>query len=424
VTLATYANALTAGFQFDDYNVIVNNPAVHGLGAWLHSMPGIRPLLKLSYSLNWIVGGAVVFHLVNVLLHALNAVLLYLIGIELGRPRAAGVAEPPSSAAQTVAAVTAMVFALHPAQTEAVTYVCGRSVSLMAAFYLAATFAWLHGRHVLSAVLFAAALASKETAWTLPIALLLLASVMGVPWREALRGLRLHWAVLAAFAGAVILVPGYRTLLLSSIRIRTLGENLLAQIEGVWYLVTQPLLLLRTDIDPDLAAPLAITPELALKAAVLLGLLATGVVCLRSKPWVGAALLWMFLHLLPTNSLLPRIDLANDRQLYLALIGPAALLAGALLRLPGQSVATLAIAALCLGLGAKTVARNRDYRDEISLWRATVASSPNKARPWNNLGYAYYLAGDAQAARRAYLKALEVEPSNVRARFNLRLLDP
>ncbi len=91
---------------------------------------------------------------------------------------------------------------------------------------------------------------------------------------------------------------------------------------------------------------------------------------------------------------------------------------------PAGSVATLASAALCFVLGAATVARNRDYRDEVSLWTATVASSPNKSRPWNNLGYAYYVAGDNQAARRAYVKALEIEPEHVRARFNLRLIEP
>ena len=50
--LLAYLNALGAAFQFDDYNVIVNNPSVHSLPAWLDSMPGIRPLLKFSYALN------------------------------------------------------------------------------------------------------------------------------------------------------------------------------------------------------------------------------------------------------------------------------------------------------------------------------------------------------------------------------------
>src|SRR5262245_31744205 len=75
---AAYANALTGSFQFDDWNVIVNQAKVHGLGAWWASMPGIRPLLKLSYALNWAVSPSPFgFHLVNVAIHATNACLVY-----------------------------------------------------------------------------------------------------------------------------------------------------------------------------------------------------------------------------------------------------------------------------------------------------------------------------------------------------------
>jgi len=420
--LAAYANALSASFQFDDFNVIVDNRAVHGIDAWLASMPGIRPLLKLSYTLNWIADGVAGFHAVNVLLHAGNALLVLAIGRELTRG-APQPALPLLSAQSALPLFVALLFALHPAQTEAVTYVSGRSVSLMAAFYLGAVLCWLRAQTLVSALLFALALAVKETAWTLPFALLLLAPLAGTSWREALRRTRAHWVVLGAFAVAVLVVPGYRRLLFSSLGTRTLGENLLAQVDGVWYLLASPLLRLQINIDPDLAVPAALTPGLAAKAALLVALVALGFALLRRAPWAGVALLWFFLHLAPTNSVLPRVDLANDRQLYLALLGPAALVAGAAARLPRRPAAAL-VTTLWLVLGAFTVARNLDYRDEIALWTATVAASPNKARPWNNLGYAYAQAGDVEAARHAYRRALAIDPGHLRARYNLRRLEP
>lgn len=409
--LAAYANALGASFQFDDFNVIVDQPAVHGLQAWLASMPGIRPLLKLSYTLNWISDGTAGFHAVNVLVHAANALLVFAIGRTLVRD------------APLLPLLAALVFALHPAQTEAVTYVSGRSVSLMATFYLGAVLGWLRGRTLVSALLFVLALAVKETAWTLPFALLLLAPLAATPWRAALRRLAPHWTVLGAFAVAVLLVPGYRRLLFSSLGTRPLVDNLVAQIDGVWYLLTSPLLLLHLNIDPDIAAPVGVTPVLAAKAALLVALIALGFALLRRAPWVGVALLWLFLHLAPTNSVFPRVDLANDRQLYLALLGPAALLAAAAARLPLRP-AMVCAALLCFALGARTAQRNHDYRDEIALWTATVAASPDRARPWNNLGHAYEQAGDIEAARHAYRRALAVDPDHLRARFNLRRLEP
>jgi hypothetical protein len=133
--LLSYFNALGGVFQFDDYNVIVNNPDVHSLAAWRDSMPGIRALLKLSYALNWAMDARPFgFHLFNVLVHAINTVLVYRVLLALRKE---------SVGPHLAALVGAMLFALHPVQTEAVSYVSGRSVSLMALFYLGAVLAWL-----------------------------------------------------------------------------------------------------------------------------------------------------------------------------------------------------------------------------------------------------------------------------------------
>ena len=117
---AAYLPSLGAVFQFDDYNVIVNYPTVHSWQALFERAGGgVRPLLKASYTLNWTLGFG--FSLFNILVHALNATLLFLVGDRLFRDRRA-------------ALIAALLFALHPAATEAVTYISGRSSSLMAAF--------------------------------------------------------------------------------------------------------------------------------------------------------------------------------------------------------------------------------------------------------------------------------------------------
>src|SRR5512139_3248898 len=124
--LAAYASAFGGSFQFDDFNVIVRQPAVQSLAAWWESMPGIRPLLKLSYALSWGAGGGstVAFHAVNIALHAANALLAWAILRELWDRMGIGEAGAAAFAG-------ALLFALHPAHTEAVAYVSGRSVSLM-----------------------------------------------------------------------------------------------------------------------------------------------------------------------------------------------------------------------------------------------------------------------------------------------------
>src|SRR5688572_1298014 len=124
--------ALPASFQFDDWNVIVNNSRVHSLAAWWQSMPGIRPLLKLTYALNASLAlEPFGFRLINVCIHALNASLVWWLLRERGMRSGLLPAD-----AQRAALLSALVFALHPVQTEAVTYISGRSSSLAACFCL------------------------------------------------------------------------------------------------------------------------------------------------------------------------------------------------------------------------------------------------------------------------------------------------
>jgi len=423
--LAAYLHAISASFQFDDWNVIVDNPAVHGWAAWWDRMPGIRPLLKLTYVASWVSGwGVEGFRTLNIALHLANTALVAWVVREI--LEATGL---PRSRATNAALVAAALFALHPAQTEAVTYISGRSVSLMATCYLVALLVHLRmpsrlGRAA-TTLAFVVAIAAKENAWTLPFAITALeAARPGASWRSVVaRTHWLWWTLVAVFLGALS-IPGYRMLLERSLETRTLGENLLTQVDGLAYLLTRPLLLLRTNIDPDLSPQMHWTPGLALEAAALLGVLGLAVSQWRRRPWLGLGLVWPFALLLATNSVLPRLDVANDRQLYLALIGPAWIVGVALQSMRSPRVAAGIAAALAVVLFGATAARNRDYLTEVSLWEATARSSPDKARVWNNLGYARQTAGDVAGARAAYERALAIDPDDVKARINLGTLDP
>jgi hypothetical protein len=435
--LAAYANALGAGFQFDDWNVIVDEPRVGGLAAWWAAMPGIRPLLKLSYALNNAAGrGAAGFHAVNVAIHLANSWLVFVLFARAARTAKGAAPQATNGAAHRLAALAgALVFALHPAQTEAVTYVSGRSNALMALLALASILAWCGGgargagrallfaAALLAPALFAAALLVKETAAVVPIALLLLA-VTFFPTRGA-RSILPHVVVLGAAAIAALASPTYRRLFATSIEARGIGANLLTQAHGVVYLMGQMVRPGRLNADPMLAVLEAWTPRLALEAAIVAALLALGVASIRRRPALALGILWFFAWLLPTNSFLPRLDVVNDRQLYMALVGPAWLLAcavgrGAAKRGPVAAFAPALV--LAVALGAATHARNRVYADEIVFWEDVTRKSPHNGRAFNNLGYALALASRNDEAEAAFIGALALDPNDVRAAVDLRLL--
>jgi tetratricopeptide (TPR) repeat protein len=249
-----------------------------------------------------------------------------------------------------------------------------------------------------------------------------LALARGAPWRAALSRSAPHFGVLAAAVLAMAASPVYRRLLAISLEQRSPLANLFAQVEAVAYHVTHPLLTLRVNFDPDVAVSAGADLRWWIAAASICAAIAFGATQLRRRPWLGFGVLWFFLHLLPTNGPLARYDLVNDRQLYLAIIGPALIAGVALARLRPPRAGTVAAAALAVLLGVATFVRNLDYASEIALWDATVRASPGKARAWNNLGYAWQHAGDAERARAAYERALAADPAYDKARANLNAL--
>jgi hypothetical protein len=407
VAFVAYLPSLAGVFHFDDYNVIVNYPTVHSWQALLERAGGgVRPLLKASYTLNWTLGGG--FSLLNIALHATNAALLFLVGEVLFKERRA-------------ALVAALLFALHPAATEAVTYISGRSSSLMAAFYLGALLAYLRGERLVSAALFVLAVATRETAVTLPAALLLceLCRAERPAWREIVRRQWIHWALLLAGGVFLLFNQRYFDLVAYGFAERSLADNLLTQVGGISYLVLRLVSLHGYNIDPALPTLTEWTPRLAFQALALALLLAIGIMSLRARPWLAFGVLWFFLQLAPTNSIVPRIDVANDRQLYLASWGLFLALCVQL-----RNVRPLPTVAMLMVFAAASILRQLDYRSEIALWESSVALAPWNARGHNNLGYAYQVAGRPEDARREYLAALLLDPGHEKARFNLMFLPP
>ena len=398
--IAAYANAITASFQFDDWNVIVDEKKVQGLVAWWHSMPGIRPLLKLSYALNWeISAGPLGYHLVNVAIHAANASLVF--------------ALLAKRTTRFVALTTALIFALHPVQTEAVTYAMGRSCSLSTLFVLASLYAtsWL------APTFFALALLARETA-----VMTIFVKRGHAPLK---RGLSPFLFVLLGAALLALATPKYRHLLSVSLNTRGVGTNLLSQANGVVYLMGQLVRIDRLNVDPHLPVISSWTWTVAAEAALIAGLIALGIVLLSKRPPLGFGILWFFLWLVPTNSVIPRLDVANDRQLYLAMAGPALIAAYALGKAAnrwGVKPAIYMVVVLSLGLGVATHLRNRVYGDELTFWSDVVAKAPHNARAHNNLGYALALRHRDDEAEAEFRRAIELDPSYFKAVINLQFL--
>lgn len=423
--LAAYAAAPGTAFQYDDFRVVVIDDDVHSWSAWWAAMPGMRPLTKASYVANWLVSPAPAgFAIAGVAMHVASTLLVLALARRWLPAFAPGLSRPGFAAL-----AAALVFALHPAQTEAVVYVAGRSTALSSLFTFAALLAWERARtgspvawRAAAMLLFVAAMGAREVAWTLPFALVLVEVARGERVGEAFRRTWPFWFLAIALGTAVLAIAPYRQLLATSLAIRGPLDNLVAQVDAVAYLVAHPLLTLRLNFDPDLDVRKTIDGAWLAKAALLAGLLALGVAQIRRRAWLGFGILWFLLALVPTHGPLARYELANDRQLYLAIVGPASIAGVLLASWSARRAAGVALASLALVLGAATFVRVADYASEVRLWEATVRASPGNARAWNNLGHAWQVAGDREQARAAYERALAIDPQHRKARGNLDAL--
>lgn len=423
--LLAYANAFTGVFQFDDYKAIVNSTETHSWEAWTGSIAsGYRPLLKLTYLLNYTLGeGTFGFHLFNLLLHSGNAILVYLLTLQFGRCCAV------ERDWHRAALFAALLFAVHPVHSEAVTYLSGRSTSLMAFFYLSSLWAYARslapgqtGFRYLSLALFVLAVLSKESAMLFPLALMSWEWACRTPWRTMLKRLWPYWLLFVLGALVLLLHPKYWTLMSESVQLRSLHDSFLTQVYVTVAQIGKLAWPLALNIDPDypvLHEIGAVLPQLML----LLAMIALAVCCRATRPWLSLGLAWLVVHLLVLNTFFPRADIANERQLYWADWAMLCALAVEVEHWLKRRAAMVALAILACVLAGLTLQRNIAYSSEVALWEDTVAKSPNKARAWNNLGFAYQLGGRKDDAVRAYCTAIRFNPRHVKAHNNLVRLD-
>lgn len=437
-TILAYVNSFGTAFQFDDRAAILQDPRLSGVSRFAGEIPGmIRPLLKLSFLADRRLYGKdpAGYHLLNLLLHCGSGLLLF------GILREASKRQPSAAKSDALAFFTALFFLLHPIQTEAVTYISGRPTGMAAFFCLFSLYLFLEAAqcepprkrfaiYYAGALLsFMLALLSKETAVVLP-ALLLVWHFIFRPALPRARALYLHapfWAVLCLSLVAAAWHPRYSFLAHASLETRPVYTNLITQVYAVAYALTLFVVPSRLNFDHDLPVFSSLTAwPVPICLALLAGMLIVAACALRRRPYLACGILWFFICLLPTNSVIPRFDILSERNLYLPSIGiflaVAALLDAAVAKLSSArpALARTLIRSLCVLVGVAlmltTVIRNRVYSNQVTFWSDAVRKSPIKARTHNNLGYALYEAGELDAALREFRVALSLDPESSSAR--------
>ncbi|MBI1784816.1 tetratricopeptide repeat protein, partial [Candidatus Sumerlaeota bacterium] len=437
-----YSNSFSGVFLFDDEFAITNNETIRALSPralWGPDETGVsgRPLVNLSLAINYAISGYKVwsYHWFNLIVHLSAGLALY--GLIARTLRLEILQRSFAQGAETYAAAIALLWLVHPIQTEPVNYIIIRNESLMGFFYIFTLYSFVrsleqkpHLRWGLTAIAACAAgMLSKETMATAPIAALL------YDWVYVARGsvpmlksrFRIHaglfstWLIFFA-----VLASGPRT------QSTGFGLTMFTPIEYARTEFGVVLHYLRLCFWPyplvlDYHWPIAIRAEEYIpQAVVILALLAATCLALWWRPTVGFCGAMFFLILAPTSSIMPTIETAWEYRMYLPSAGVLSLAVfgvDKLLRragIPKLNLLCLALAAI--SFGTLTFLRNRDYSDELRMYLDTITKRPINSRAYINLGKTYEKRHAWDLAIESYRKAVEINPDSWHAQYNLGTL--
>jgi tetratricopeptide (TPR) repeat protein len=448
LVIVLYGRTLPGPFVFDDTPNILENShirldrlALGGLmDAAFRSPTSNRPVANLSLALNYYLNGynVVGYRVVNIVIHIITGWLLFLLTkLTLLTPY---MQSRRYKTAAWIPLATALIWLVHPIQTQAVAYVVQRMTSMATLFYILSMVFYVRWRLtsadrekpvllagcILSGIM---ALGTKEIAVTLPFFILLYEWYFFQDLNSA--WLRRHGMIVA---GLVLLMAALALVylgtdpigrVLAGFRHRqfTPAQRLLTQFRVVVFYISllawpHPS---RLNLDHDMALSQSLFNPLTTLLSVVLvaGLVGLAVLTAKKQRLVSFAIFWFFGNLLLESSVLG-LELVFEHRLYL----PSAFVFFAVVTLAFEHISSkrflvglfaTALAICCFW----TYQRNAVWGDEVALWQDCVAKSPEKARPHNNLAQVLVERDLIEAAIPHLQIALKIKPDYEEAHYNL-----
>ncbi len=458
VCLLSYFNTLKVPFQFDGVSFIQKNKHFSGLlekgeseAFWKEYSPtniNNRPFLNYSFTVNYFLGKDETFgyHLVNLGIHILVSIFIFLIvrKVLLFNKSGENSGIPYLTRMPLLAS---LVFASHPIQTQAITYIMSRSASLCTLTYLASFYCFVlgletfkkKGSHItfknwtaligwgmLSLILIRLGLGIKLIIASIPMVMFSFLILQYNPQKDFKdifnENKPLFSIVLTFFFGWVlfqfIFVPGgpFGVFAINDFGLEIYGRGgyFLSQIKWLsFYYLNKWFFPINLNLDPDVS-PVFSVWNLDLFASLLIIFLIFWFV-LKQNRLLIFSFCWFLFCLAPESSFIPLLDLVSEHRLYLPGIGLTMLVAMLIAKRSLFAVQIL----LILLLAVNTSLRNTDWFSETTLWRDAVNKSPNKSRPFSNLARALILENNLQGGLKNYQKAILLDSTYYEPHHNL-----
>jgi tetratricopeptide (TPR) repeat protein len=484
LSLIAYSNTFESSFHFDGEHYIVDNPVIRDLSNFTQPSSSRDFSLKfqyetfsrrylgyLSFALNYRLHGLNVagYHFVNLLVHMCTAMLAYFFVILTFKTpfiRNSAIRDY----AGYIALFTALLFACHPLQTQAVTYIWQRVTSLCTMFYLLSLVAYIkwrlytqggqrdrgteaeaerprHGTGVKTILLYLIslictilAMKTKEIAFMLPVVLML------YEFTFFAGKIKKRVLYLIPFLLTMLIIPlitinfdkpvgemmGHIESITKGSAQLPRGEYLLAQFRVLVTYLRLTFLPVNQNLDYDYPRYYSFFNIEVFSSFVFLAILfgLSIYILFRyrdSAPHtrlISFGIIWFFVNLLLESSIIPLNNVIFEHRMYLPSVGVFLALSTVIFMVIDRwkayaKVITMMLAIIIIVLTGATYARNTVWKDEITLWQDVVNKSPDKERGYSNLGTAYEYQGLIDMAIEQYLAATKIDNDYPAAHYNL-----
>lgn len=444
------SNVLDSPFVFDDDHVILRNADVRSSDVskgFVRNIMG-RALVVRTFAANYRSSGLDVsgYHATNIAIHIFNGLIVYaLIWQLLSMPKL----NTERTHRYLVSCFGALLFCLHPVQTQAVIYISQRFTLVAAGFYMTSVLLFLMARRyqlrtekawqpagvLMMAGSFAAgtaAVLSKQNSVSLPLMLLavefILVESSWIAWKK-----RLPFLILGGIVGAAMIM-GFAGMFKGGWTFSSVLEKIdyftrENRFVSRWdYLCTQfeviviylKLCFWPSGLHLDWQYPFSkgLFEGYSLYAAIVLSLLVTlGIRFRKNYPLVLFGIAWFFITLSVESSIIPIRDALVEHRLYLPLSGVIVPVLHLFFERLSKKlmVAVFLAIILTVAAGAASLMRTEVWKDEVSLWRDSAEKSPDNPKAWLNLGTAYGKTGHYDKAKKALLETIKLTPDNAKA---------
>jgi tetratricopeptide (TPR) repeat protein len=432
IIVISYSNSFDCSFQFDDVHSIFQNSYVRDiskftdLNYWFkfYNRAPAQFTLALNYKFNELdVFG---YHVVNLIIHILSSVLVFVL---------TGLLVNSKSIKQLyiinnriyIQLFTALIFAVHPIQTQSVTYIIQRMESLSGMFYLGALVFYFLARSSKNKVInfsffgsFALlSILTKQTSFSLPLAILLL-EIFFIRDKEDSINRKVVFSIIGLLLITTVVMLITNTLPRETYDISRF-EYLSSQLIVIPKYVFMSFIPIGQNLDHHILMPEGIFTAKVLGGFILIaGLFVFSFILSKKNKVIAFSIWWFFALLALRSSILPIGDLMYEHRLYMSLFGYGLLISSIVFYLNDELklerinkfFPVIILSVITIAYSVTTFHRNKVWKTDISLWADSVKKSPDKFRPNYNIAEALKRNGYLDKALNFYLRANSIDPGS------------